>query len=104
MLGLRDLADDTLEIFTVYAQTREPSANDASPAVRRALAWLDASAGGGASAASANAREALQGISHAGTVIRLRACLTRERARRCRESVQRITGDSRQPFLVMVWQ
>jgi hypothetical protein len=48
--------------------------------------------------------DAMQAVSYAGTVVRLRACMEAERAAPCRVTVQRVTGSSRQPFLVLAWR
>lgn len=107
VLGLHALSDEQLDAFTVYSQQLEPSASDAPPAVRDALAWLARAAGeGGTNAppASVALGDSSEPVSYAGSVIRLRACLAAQRAAPCRITVQRATGSSRQPYQVFAWR
>lgn len=106
VLGLHDLTDAQLDAFTVYSQQAEPFAAEAPQIVRDALAWLAGTAGqGGAETVPpAPPASSLGPVSYAGSVIRLRACNSRERAAPCRTTVQRVTGSSRQPFQVFAWR
>jgi hypothetical protein len=105
-MGLEDLSDEAVDAFTVYSQLVEPAATEAPPLVRRALSWL----AGVAAEAGVNAAlppalpDAAQAVSYAGAVVRLRACMEQERAAACRVTVQRVTGSSRQPFLILLWR
>ena len=107
VMGLSDLTDQQLEAFTVYSQQLEPYGSEAPQLVRDALNWLSRSAGEGGvnslppDAVNTNSSEP---VSYAGSVIRLRACLLDEKESPCRMTVQRVTGNSREPFQVFAWR
>jgi general secretion pathway protein K len=106
VLGLESLDDEALDAFTVYSQLQSPAAFEATPAVRRALTWLANAAGEGGIPAALDAPpvDVNQPVSYAGSVVRLRACLERDLEGPCRTTVQRVTGSSRQPSLVLTWR
>ena len=107
VLGLEALSDEALETFTVYSQGAAPSTADAVEPVRDALAWLDpasATAGAATTLAVPGVADALGSVSYAGAVVRLRACIADEARRRCRQVIQRFTGGSKMPALVLAWR
>ena len=106
VMGLRGLSDEGLDAFTVYSQQLEPASAEAPQAARDSLAWLAGVAVlGGVNAlpnpALPNANEA---VSYAGSVVRLRACVEGEGDAPCRTIVVRVTGNTRQPFQVLLWR
>jgi general secretion pathway protein K len=106
VVGLSEITDHQLETFTVYAQQREPAAVEAPPQVRNALMWLAKVAGeGGLNAAlePSSQLEITQPASYAGEVLRLRACLKDEGQTHCRTTIQRLTGNSKNPFQTFAW-
>jgi general secretion pathway protein K len=96
VLGLGGLSDGAIAAFTVYSQQREPFAAEAPPATRRALRLLGME---GEPASPPNANDP---VSYAGSVIRLHACEERAEGA-CRVLVVRMTGSSRQPWLLLHW-
>jgi general secretion pathway protein K len=99
VLGLADLSDAGLDVFTVYSQQLEPMASETPPAVRAALGWVDASH----SVLSTQSPNSSDPVSYAGSVIRLRAC-DEHTNDRCRLVVVRVTGSARQPWQILRWQ
>jgi general secretion pathway protein K len=107
VLGLHDLSDAQLDAFTVYSQQLEPASTEAPQAVRDALAWLAKSAGEGGSNAASDAPpppNPAQPVSYAGAVVRLRACMKDQTEAPCRVTIQRVTGNNRNPFQVLLWR
>ncbi|HTU65577.1 MAG TPA: hypothetical protein VMF52_06495 [Steroidobacteraceae bacterium] len=105
VLGLNTLDDATLDAFTIYSSQSEPAAGEAPPRVRAALAIIAKTAGSEPPAAVLDDTRAASSepVSYAGAVVRLRACLEPERDV-CRTTVVRITGNARQPMLVLAWR
>jgi general secretion pathway protein K len=105
VIGLHSLRDETLSVFTVYSQMREPSRADAPQPVQQVIEWLDRAAaiGGQNSPPAAVASVEAGAVSYVGSVVRIRACVTEVRPH-CRETVLRLTGNESRPVLYLAWR
>lgn len=106
VMGLHALTDEALDLFTVYSQQREPATSEASEEVQETLRWLARAAGEGGFNAPATATSPSPtnvAVSYAGTVVRLRACVS-DAQNFCRTVVVRFTGARRQPWHTFVWR
>jgi general secretion pathway protein K len=108
---LRQVADgdqvsqELLDALTVYTHAKYPLQSAAPPAVQRALAWADQRRLGDRRwVVNVPQSPGTADSSAVGRLVRVHACATYSRGRRCRGAVVRLTGDDRNPFEIFLWQ
>jgi general secretion pathway protein K len=109
VLGGEDFTPELLESMTVFSHLRVPVQNAVKVPVMRALSWADQHRLGNhpwltSGDAEVSTHPIAGPTSLIGEVIRLRACLSGKRARRCRVAIVRPTGHFERPYQVFLWQ
>lgn len=105
LLGGEQLSEELFSALTVYTHAKYPLQSAAPPAVRRALEWADERRLGDRRwLVNAPQSPVTVDSSAAGRLVRIHACATYSRGRRCRVAVVRLTGDDRSPFEIFLWQ
>jgi general secretion pathway protein K len=109
VLGGEEVSQELMSALTVYTHAEYPMQSAAPPAVLRALKWADKRRLGGRrwvvnAQESSASLDSVGASSAVGRLIRVHACSTYSRARRCRVAVARLTGNNRSPFEIFLWQ